>query len=94
VFPLVLIEAGLARVPIVAARIGGVPEAVVDGEHALLFDPGDAEACATALATVFREPEQAAERAQRAYGRMQGLSVARYQEESERFIVEAAEALS
>ena len=42
VFPLVLIEAGLARVPIVAARIGGVPEAVADGEHALLFEPGDA----------------------------------------------------
>ena len=63
VFPLVLIEAGLARVPIVAARIGGVPEAVTDGEHALLFEPGDAAACAAALATVFREPEAAAERA-------------------------------
>jgi glycosyltransferase involved in cell wall biosynthesis len=94
VFPLVLIEAGLARVPIVAARIGGVPEAVVDGEQALLFEPGDADACAAALATVFREPEQAAERARHAYERMRGLSVERYREESERFIVEAAEALS
>ena len=93
-FGLVLVEAGLARVPIVAARIGGVPEAVVDGEHALLFEPGDVSACAAALAEVFREPERAAERARRAHERMQGLSVARYRDESERFLLAAAEALS
>jgi glycosyltransferase involved in cell wall biosynthesis len=94
VFPLVLIEAGLARLPIVAARIGGVPEAVADGEQALLFEPGDARACAAALAAVFRDPDAASERAARAFERMRGLSVARYREESERFIVEAVEALS
>jgi glycosyltransferase involved in cell wall biosynthesis len=94
VFPLVLIEAGLARVPIVAARIGGVPEAVVHGEHALLFEPGDAAACAAVLADVFHDPDAAAARAQRAYERMRGLSVARYREESERFVVETVEALS
>ena len=94
VFPLVLIEAGLARVPIVAARIGGVPEAVVHGEHALLFEPGDTAACAAALADVFRDPDAAAARAARAYERMRGLSVARYREESERFVVETAEALA
>jgi glycosyltransferase involved in cell wall biosynthesis len=94
VFPLVLIEAGLARVPIVAARIGGVPEAVADGEHALLFEPGNAGACAAALASVFRKPGPAAERVEGAYQRMQGLSVARYREESERFLLDAAEALA
>jgi glycosyltransferase involved in cell wall biosynthesis len=94
VFPLVLIEAGLARVPIVAARIGGVPEAVTDGEHALLFEPGDESGCAAALAAVFREPDAAAVRARSAFERMQSLSVARYREESERFLVEAAEVLT
>jgi glycosyltransferase involved in cell wall biosynthesis len=94
VFPLVLIEAGLARVPIVAARIGGVPEAVVDGEHALLFEPGDAAACAAALTTVFKEPEAAATRVAHAHERMQSLSVARFREEGERLILEAAEALA
>ena len=94
VFPLVLIEAGLARVPIVAARIGGVPEAVAHGEQALLFEPGDAAACAAALADVFRDPVAAEARAQRAYERMRGLSLARYREESERFVVATAEALS
>jgi glycosyltransferase involved in cell wall biosynthesis len=94
VFPLVLIEAGLARVPIVAARIGGVPEAVEHEEHALLFEPGDAAACAAALAQALRDPDAAAARAQHAHERMRGLSVARYREESERFVVETAEALS
>lgn len=94
VFPLVLIEAGLARVPIVAARIGGVPEAVSDGEHALLFEPGDVAGCAAAIASVFREPEQAAARVTRAYDRMQEVSLARYLEQSKGFIAEAAEALS
>ena len=93
VFPLVLIEAGLARVPIVAARIGGVPEAVADGEHALLFEPGNAQACAAALASVFRDPPAAAARAERAYARMRELSIVRYRSESERLIQDAAEAL-
>jgi len=93
-FGIVLVEAGLAGVPIVAARIGGVPEVVDDGEHALLFEPGDAGACAAALASVFRKPGPAAERVARAYERMQGLSVARYREESERFLLDAAEELS
>ncbi|MGH2838002.1 MAG: glycosyltransferase family 4 protein, partial [Thermoleophilaceae bacterium] len=94
VFPLVLIEAGLARVPIAAARIGGVPEAVTDPDHALLFEPGDANACATALASVFRDPVAAGTRAERAYARMRELSLARYRSESERFIEAAVEALA
>jgi glycosyltransferase involved in cell wall biosynthesis len=93
-FGLVLVEAGLARVPIVAARIGGVPELVEHGKHALLFEPGDPSACAAALAEVFQQPELARKRADDAYHRMQQFSVARYREESERFLLEAAEALS
>jgi len=93
VFPLVLIEAGLARVPIVAARIGGVPEAVTD-DHALLFEPGDANACAAALASVFRDPAAAHARTERASARMQELSLARYRNESERFINAAVEVLA
>ena len=90
-FGLVIVEAGLARVPVVAARIGGVPEVVTDGEHALLFEPGDVSGCAAALAAVFRDPEAAAGRARRAHERMLGFSVARYRDESERFLTDAAE---
>jgi glycosyltransferase involved in cell wall biosynthesis len=34
----VLIEAGLARLPVVATRVDGIPEVVVDGETGLLVD--------------------------------------------------------
>ncbi len=37
----VLLEAGVAKVPIVAARAGGTPEYIQDGYSGLLFEPGD-----------------------------------------------------
>lgn len=39
--PNVLLEAQAAKLPIVATRVGGVSEAVVEGETALLADAGD-----------------------------------------------------
>ena len=95
VFPLVLIEAGLARVPIVAARIGGVPEAVVARASTLscssrVTPPRARLRSRTSSATPSPPPRAR----QRAYERMRGLSVARYREESERFVVETAEALA
>lgn len=45
----VLIEAMAAGVPAVAYAVGGVPEAIVDGETGLLVAPGDAAALADAV---------------------------------------------
>jgi glycosyltransferase involved in cell wall biosynthesis len=78
VFPLVIVEAARARVPVVAADIGGIPEAVRDEEHALLFPPGDVTACATALARVLADPEEAVARAERAFQHMSRLTPGRY----------------
>jgi glycosyltransferase involved in cell wall biosynthesis len=50
--PLVLLEAMAAGVPVVATRVGGVPEMVSDGESALLVGPRDARALAAALGRV------------------------------------------
>jgi len=44
-----LLQASAARVPIIASRAGGMPEAVRDGENGLLIAPGDVPALARAM---------------------------------------------
>ncbi|MCU1592052.1 MAG: colanic acid biosynthesis glycosyltransferase WcaL [Frankiales bacterium] len=93
VFPLVLIEAGLAQVPVVASRVGGIPEAVTDETHALLFPPGDAAACAHALARTLTEHEATSERCARAHELAQSRSTVRYVTEWDGLLYEAVTAL-
>ena len=54
--PLVLIEAMLAGVPVVATDVGSVAEAVVDGSTGLLVPPEDPDALAAAIASLLRDP--------------------------------------
>jgi glycosyltransferase involved in cell wall biosynthesis len=56
--PIALFEAMHARVPIVAARVGGVPD-VVTSEHALLVPPEEPGTIAEALEQLRREPSAA-----------------------------------
>lgn len=49
-FGLVYLEAGAHGLPIIAHAIGGVPEAVIDGETGLLVIPGDTTALTAAFA--------------------------------------------
>jgi GT2 family glycosyltransferase/glycosyltransferase involved in cell wall biosynthesis len=55
--PLVIREAFAAGVPVVASRIGGIPETVTDGAGGLLFEPGDADDLARVLRRVVEEPD-------------------------------------
>ena len=50
--PVSLMEAAACGVPIVATRVGGIPELVADGVTGLLSPPGDASAFASALERV------------------------------------------
>lgn len=40
-FGIVLLEAGLAGLPVIASRVDGIAEIIKDGEDGLLFEPGD-----------------------------------------------------
>ena len=54
--PNALLEAMMARVPIVATHVGGIPEIVTHGETALLVPPSDPVALAAALAQLLANP--------------------------------------
>jgi GT2 family glycosyltransferase len=54
--PLVIQEAFLAGVPVVASRIGGIPEAIDENRNGLLFKAGDPQDLARSLARLIDEP--------------------------------------
>jgi glycosyltransferase involved in cell wall biosynthesis len=55
--PVSLIEAMAAERPVVATRVGGVPDLVEDGVTGCLVPPDDAGALAEALVALLRDPE-------------------------------------
>jgi glycosyltransferase involved in cell wall biosynthesis len=54
--PVSAIEALATATPVVANRVGGVPDVVRDGVDGFLVEPGDTEAAAERLATLARDP--------------------------------------
>ena len=67
--PIVLFEAMHASIPIVATRVGGVPD-VVTSEHALLVPPEEPHRIAESLAELKREPAAATLRSAQARDRV------------------------
>jgi glycosyltransferase involved in cell wall biosynthesis len=59
-FPTVVGEAMACGTPVLASRVGGVPELVVEGETGWLIPPGDDAALAAALSRVLARPKEAA----------------------------------
>jgi glycosyltransferase involved in cell wall biosynthesis len=65
-FPLVLLQAMAAGLPIAASAIDGVDEMLTDGDNGLLVPPGDPAALAEALAALLTDPSRAARLAEAA----------------------------
>ncbi len=92
-FGRVLIEAGAAGVPVVATRVGGVPEVVMDRKTGLLVPPGDPMALGAAMTLLLKDRNLAQQmsrenrrRIESVYplARMVGETLEVYQEASER----------
>lgn len=56
-FPLAIVEAMLSARPVVATRVGSVPEAVTDGETGILVDKDDVDGLAAALRRLRDDPD-------------------------------------
>ena len=59
--PMVVLEAMAAGVPVAAARVGGVPELITDGQTGLLFDPLEPAMIAESMKRLLHEPAFAAQ---------------------------------
>ena len=59
--PLALLEAAALCRPILASRVGGIPDLVSDREQALLVAPGDVSALAAGLSWLVDNPQFAAQ---------------------------------
>jgi glycosyltransferase involved in cell wall biosynthesis len=62
----VVVEALCRGRPVVATRVGGIPDLVRDGENGLLVEPGDTAALAEALVRILGDRELAERLAARA----------------------------
>jgi glycosyltransferase involved in cell wall biosynthesis len=55
-FGVAAVEAEAMEIPVVATRVGGIPEVVLDGETGILVEPGNSEQLAQAILTLIENP--------------------------------------
>lgn len=65
--PITLLEAMASSTPVVASRVGGIPEALDGGRGGLLVEPQDPEGLALAIRTVMEHYDEAVTRARHSH---------------------------
>ncbi len=68
--PIVLLEAMAERVPIIATRVGAVPNVLQEGDCGTLIDPDDSGSLAAAILTSMGNQEESARRVEAAHRRL------------------------
>ncbi|MEK7584484.1 MAG: glycosyltransferase [Patescibacteria group bacterium] len=58
--PFVLLEAGLAELPVVATRVGGIPEIITDGVEGILIDPENLSGLSASITSLAHDAERRA----------------------------------
>lgn len=81
-FGYVLIEAGLASLPVVATRVGGIPDIITDGENGLLVEPDNTPALTTALKKLIVDHELRHSIAQAHYARAETFTLSKMVQET------------
>jgi sugar transferase (PEP-CTERM/EpsH1 system associated) len=71
--PQAVLEASVARLPVVASRVGGLPEVIDHGRTGVLFPPGDEDALTRELLGVIQDKERAGRLGEAASLRVQSL---------------------
>lgn len=59
-FGIVILEAGLYGLPVIASNVGGIPEIISHNETGRLFEPGDIDALANELSYLLSNPDERA----------------------------------
>lgn len=90
-FSRAILEGMISGLVVVAARTGGTPEVIVDGENGLLFTPNDSEELANKIAHLIDDPES---RNQMMHSGRQTIlerfTMTRMMDEIENYLLEAA----
>jgi glycosyltransferase involved in cell wall biosynthesis len=86
----VVLEAMSSGLPVVAARAGGIPDLVTDGENGRLVDPGDTGAWIDAVGELLRDPLRRGFLAQQA---RKGAEACGWRGETRRLVLEYRKAI-
>jgi len=86
--PYVILEAMAAGLPIVASRIGGIPEMIEEGQNGFLTEPRDAQALAQKIAEILENPAIAQKFGQVSKEKLPQFSLSKMIDETERIYLD------